>query len=94
MIDIAGRIYAADMETVTPYPLRPKVAPADGLDRETKAWGRRVRQWIAALWCRRLHRRHHRRSSGNGGQTKVHCACCGRKFIRTREWRQCGHNVF
>jgi len=50
-----------------------------------------LRQMLRKVWCRRFHRRHHHRHGLDGAQLKVDCACCGQKFIRTRQWRQSGY---
>jgi hypothetical protein len=50
---------------------------------------------LSGYYCRKFHRRHHQYAlHHNGMETKVQCACCGRKWLRIREIRQHGCFLF
>ena len=93
MINLLGKTCAAEVEAVVPCLLHPTAEPLSGWGRRTSQWGLRVWQWLALYWCRKLHRRHHQRTRTAGGHVKVGCACCGRSFIRVRNWRRFGHDI-
>jgi hypothetical protein len=89
MIRILALTAGGEAAAGSRYLFRPGEAQPGALPKAARTWGRCVSLLVAANWYRKFHRRHYQRYGMAAGRLKVHCARCGRKFVRIREllWR-------
>jgi len=72
------------LEAMEPKRFPPGELPGDERGETARSWLRVLYHDFRVAWCQNFHRAHYQRQPLEESRSKVHCARCGRTFVRER----------